>query len=227
MAKIRILIADDHELVREGIKKLVETEKDLECVALAGDGEEAIKLAKQLLPDVAIVDIAMPKKDGIEAAKEIKESCPSTKVIIISAYDYNRYVIASIKAGVDGYLLKKNLPADGLVNSIRLVTIGEKVFASEIASGFIEKLASIPNKNIVTFGHLSNREMEILRLAAKGMSTNNIASKLVISKQTVSTHFANIYKKMGVESRFEAVLYALKKGWVTVDEPDLDKVKDL
>lgn len=227
MAKKRILIADDHILVREGTKNLIETEDDLECVGLAGNGKEAIELAMQLLPDIAIIDIAMPKIDGIEAASEIKKSCPNTKIIIVSAYDYARYFVACIKAGVDGYLLKKDLPANGLINAIRLVIIGAKVFASEASEAVLKKLSKMPDKEVATFGRLGSRELEILRLSTRGLSSKDIATRLAISPPTVSTHFTNIYRKLGVESRFEAMLYALREGWITVAELDSDNSLDV
>ena len=147
MKKISIVVADDHTLFREGLRRLLNHEKDLECVALAQDGEEAVALTKQLMPDVVLIDIAMPKVDGIEAAKQIKSACPTTAVLILSAYKHDRYVYTCMRAGVDGYLLK-NMPPDELTNAVRLVHAGQAVFNLEATSGVLSRLFDIKDKDI-------------------------------------------------------------------------------
>ena len=218
MDKIKVLVADDHTLFRDGLCRLFEREKDIECVAVAKDGEEAVELTKKLLPDVVLIDVAMPKMDGIEAAKHIRATCPTTVILIVSAYDYEYYVRACIDAGADGYLLKNRTLGDSLIDAIRLVHAGEDVFDREIIKNTLQKLFTGKGRARLCLGELGNRELEILRLATQGMSNKKIASKLSISHQTVGTHFVNIFRKLGVESRLGAVLYAIKKGWVSIND---------
>lgn len=218
MDKITVLIADDHILFRDGLRRLFEDEEDIECVGMAGDGEEAVELTKNLHPDVVLIDIAMPKMDGIEAAKHIRAACPNSVILVISAYDYEHYVRACIDAGADGYLLKNRTLGDSLISAIRMVHAGEDVFDRKIIKNTVQGLLAGKGEKRLRWGGLGSRELEILRLAMKGMSNKEIASKLNISDQTVGTHFVNIFRKLGVESRLEAVLYALKKGWVNIHE---------
>lgn len=218
MNKIRVLVADDHVLVREGIRQLLEREKDIDCVALAEDGEEAVKLTQEFLPDVAIIDVAMPKMNGIEVVRRIKEFYPHTAILVLSAYKYDHYVVACIGSGADGYLLKENLPGGRLADAVRMVYTGESVFDHQVTSKIQRKLASGKDEKKLGSSVLGNRELQVLKLAAKGMSNKEISYQLAISYLTVGTHLVNIFKKLGVESRMEAALYALKEGWVSVDE---------
>ena len=217
MSKIRIIVADDHLLIRQGTSCLLEDEEDVECVGMAEDGEQAIKLAKEVLPDVAIIDVAMPKLNGIECTKELKRSCPNTKVLIISAYKRSHYVIAAIEAGADGYLLKDNMPSDGLIGAIRSLHEGRGVFDYKAISA-MRNLVISQTKGTTGFADLSSRELECIGHAMKGMTNKEIAAHLGISDQTVGSHFNHIFTKLGVESRAEAVLYALKEGWVDIDD---------
>ena len=217
MKKISILLADDHMLFREGLKRLLDHEEDLECVASAQDGEEAVALTKQLRPDVVLIDIAMPKVDGIEAAKQIKSACPETAVLILSAYKHDRYVYTCMKARVDGYLLKNMAPRE-LTNAIRLVHAGEAVFSLESTSGVLGRLFGVKDKEKTGVDDLHSRELEVLKLAAQGMISKDIASQLCISEHTVRSHFANIFRKLGAETRTEAVSLAFKKGLINMDD---------
>ena len=217
MEKIRILIADDHPAFREGLCRLLEGEEDLECVCKPSDGEEAVSLAKELLPDVAIIDVAMPKLNGIEAAKQIKAACPNTAILMVSAFGYESYILASLRAGAAGYLLKTT-PLRELTNAIRSVHTGEAVFDLKAASKILRRLTAEKGKEKEGLEELHRRELEVLKLAAKGISNKEIASKLTISERTVQTHLVNIFRKLGVSSRTEAVLHALKKGWLTLDD---------
>jgi NarL family two-component system response regulator LiaR len=217
MEKISILLADDHMLFREGLRRLLDHEEDLECVAVAQDGEEAVALTKQHRPDVVLIDIAMPKVDGIEAARQIKSACPKTAVLILSAYKHDRYVYTCMQARVDGYLLKNMAPRE-LTNAIRLVHAGEAVFSFEATSGILNKLFDVKDKEKAGAGALRSRELEVLKLAAQGMINKDIASQLCISEHTVRTHFANIFRKLGAETRAEAVSLAFKKGLITVED---------
>lgn len=219
MTKIRILLADDHVVVREGTRELLDREEDMEVVAEAGDGDEAVKLAARECPDVAIMDIAMPRLNGIEATKQIKVIHPSTAVLVLTAYDDDQYVFALLEAGAAGYLLK-NVRAAELVDAVRAVHSGESVLHPTIARKVINRFARPQEERREggTVEHLTERELEVLKLAAKGMTNREIAQELVISVRTVQVHLTNIFGKIGVGSRTEAVLHGLRKGWLTLED---------
>lgn len=220
MEKIRVLLAEDHVVVREGTRELIQREPDMEVVAEAGDGEEAVELSKRTRPDVVIMDIAMPKVNGIEATKLIKQELPTTAVLILTAYDNEQYIFALLEAGAAGYLLK-NVRRSELINAVRAVQRGESVLHPQIAAKVVERFRDArgpvaseePGREV-----LSERELEVLRLAGKGKSNKDIAGDLSLSIRTVQAHLGNIFNKLGVGSRTEAVLLALKKGWLTLDE---------
>ena len=217
--KIKLLVADDHPAFREGLCRLLEDEDDLEVVAKAVDGEEAIELANKVQPGVAIIDIAMPKLNGIEAAKQIKAACPTTSIIIVSAYNYERYILDSLRAGAAGYLLK-SVRGRELIDAIRAVHAGESVLHPAVARRVIEQLTTVtsgtPRTRVIE--PLSEREVEVLKLAAKGISNRDIAEELSLSPRTVQAHLGNIFNKLDVASRTEAVLYGLKRGWLTLED---------
>lgn len=219
MKKIRVLVADDHILVREGLSRLLEKERDIECIALAEDGEEAVRIAGELLPDVAIVDVSMPKMNGIQALREIKQVSPDTAILILSAYKYDHYVSACLEAGANGYLLKKNLPSDGVAAAVRMIHRGDSVYDREATNTIIRRMTG-KEKTAANSAELGKREVEVLKLAFEGKTNKEIACKLGISSLTVGTHFVNIFKKLGVESRMEAVVYALRKGLFSIDDLD-------
>jgi len=213
-----VLIADDHALFREGTRSLIEQENDMEVSGEASDGTEAVKLVKELRPHVVLMDIAMPKVNGIEATRQIKADYPATAVLILTAYDNDQYIVALLEAGAAGYLLKNVSGAD-LVNAIRAVHAGEAVLHPTIAKKVFSRLGSSGRQPPATSPEtdLSEREMEILKLAARGMSNQDIAAQLFLSRRTVQAHLANIFRKMDVGSRTEAVLQALRKGWLGLD----------
>lgn len=218
--KIRILIADDHALVREGTRRVLEQEPDLEVVGEAVDGEEAVELATSLKPDVAIVDVSMPKMDGIEATRRIKATCPSINVLILSAYDDDQFIFSLLEAGAAGYLLK-TIRSRELVDAVRAVYSGESVLHPSIARKVLNRFVSAagkPAEGKEPVGMLSEREMEVLKLAAKGLSNQDIAEKLCLSIRTVQGHLGHIFNKLQVGSRTEAVVRGLKEGWVTLDD---------
>lgn len=217
MSKIRVLVCDDHPAFREGLCRLLGDEEDIEIVAKATDGEETVRLAKELQPNVALIDIAMPKLRGIDAAKQIKETCPDTAILIISAYDYEAYFLACLRAGVAGFLLK-DAPLNEIVSAVRMVHSGKTVFGQKAAGDVLSRLATGTNEHGKAAKELHPREIQVLKLAAKGISNREIAKELVISERTVQTHLVNIFRKLGVTSRTEAVLCALKRGWLTIDE---------
>jgi len=220
MSKIKVVLADDHMLFREGTRRVIEQEPDLEVIGEAADGEEAIKLVSELRPHVALLDIAMPKLNGIEAAREIKARNPATALLILTAYDNDQYIYAILEAGAAGYLLK-NVGRQQLVSAIRAVHAGESVLHPAIARKVFGRLATTGPKPDPSPGQdfeLSNREMEILLLAAKGMNNQEIADRLFLSRRTIQSHLGNIFNKMKVGSRTEATIKAFGKGWLTMDD---------
>lgn len=219
MSRVTILLVDDHAVVREGTRQLLERELDLEVVAEAGDGEEAVRLARLHAPDIVVMDIAMPKLNGIEATRQIKATHPRISILALSAYDDDQYIFALLEAGAAGYLLK-NVSAEELVKAIRAVAAGEAVLHPTIARRVLNRFAPTVDRQPTAdaLEHLTDREVEILKLAARGLKNQEIAHELSLSVRTVQTHLSNIFSKMGVGSRTEAVLEALRRGWITLQE---------
>jgi len=219
MEKIKILLAEDHVVVREGTRELIQHEDDMEVVGEAGDGEEAVELATQTHPDVIIMDVNMPKLNGIEATKQIKVKLPSTAILILSAYDNDQYISALLEAGAAGYLLK-NIKGKELIDAVRAVHAGESVLHPKIARKVLNRLIT-PGSRIDSepaVNVLSERELEVLKLAAKGLNNRDIADQLFLSIRTVQAHLGNIFNKLDVGSRTEAILVGLKKGWFSVED---------
>lgn len=217
MDKIKILIADDHPPFIEGLTLLFEREPDLEVIGTSSDGEQAVKLARQLQPDVVILDVAMLKLNGIEAAKQIKADRPETAVLMLSAYGYEPYLISSLQAGVSGYLLKSS-PVTELTRAIRSIHDGQAIFDFEAVKKVLRGLVTDPGSKQKGLHGLHQRELEVLRLAAKGISNKDIAQQLGIGNRTVQTHLLRIFHKLEVNSRTEAVFHALKRGWLALDD---------
>ncbi len=216
--KIRILIADDHAVVREGTRQLLEQEVDLEVVAEASDGEEAVQLVGRYKPDVVIMDINMPKLDGIEATKKIKELYPMVSVLILSAYDDDQFVFSLIEGGAAGYLLKSASGRE-IINAVRAVHSGESALHPSIARKVLNRFAiSAKPKEEKPEEPLTERELEVLKLATRGMSNQEIADKLYLSLRTVDAHLSHIFNKLQVGSRTEAVVRGLKQGWITFND---------
>jgi NarL family two-component system response regulator LiaR len=217
MDKIKVLLAEDHVIVREGTREFVQREPDMEVVGEAGDGEEAVKLATKLKPDVIVMDIAMPKLNGIEATKKIKALHPSIAILILTAYDYDQYIFALLEAGAAGYLLK-GVQAHEVIDAIRAVYAGESVLHPVVARRVVNRLVSPASSEGEATELLSEREMEVLKLAATGVSNKEIAQQLFLSPRTVQVHLGNIFSKLGVASRTEAILYGLKRGLLTLED---------
>jgi len=219
LGEIRVLIADDHAVVREGTRQILEHEPDLKVVAEAADGDEAVKLTGSSKPDVAIIDISMPRVDGIEATKQIKTLYPQVAILILTAYDDDQFVFSLMEAGAAGYLLK-SVRGSELVEAIRAVYSGESVLHPSIARKVLNRFVPSLDKGQRQEPPetLSQREMEVLQLATQGLSNQDIADELSLSLRTVQAHLGHIFNKLRVSSRTEAVVRALKEGWITLDD---------
>jgi DNA-binding NarL/FixJ family response regulator len=217
MGKIKVLLAEDHVLVREGIRRFLEKESDIEVVGEAGDGEQMVALAKKLRPDVIVADVAMPKLSGIEATKQIKEMHLPVAILILSAYDYDQYIFALLEAGAAGYLLK-DISGQELVDSIYAISRGDSVLHPTVARKVMQRFRNTTKTHeLRSFEFLTDREIEVLKLAAQGKSNREIADELSVSVRTVEAHLGHIFDKLEVNSRTEAVILALKKGWVGLE----------
>jgi len=215
MDEIKVLIADDHTVVRKGIRALLETEPGITVVGEAADGEDAIHKALALKPDVILMDLVMPKLDGVQAIKELREKLPEIKVLVLTSFAEDRRIVAAIEAGALGYLLKDSSPED-LVRAIREVHRGESSLHPKAAQQLIKKLqrpAEEPERE-----KLTARERKVLALIARGLSNREIARELSISEPTVRTHVSNILRKLGLKSRTQAALYALRQGLASLEE---------
>lgn len=216
--KIKILLADDHAVVRESIHKFLSRQDDFMVVGECGDGVEAVDMAKKLRPDVIVMDIAMPKLSGIDATRLIKESHPGSAILILTAYDYDEYVFAVLEAGAAGYMLK-DITSRQLVDAIRAVNRGESILhpvaARKVANHFSHQGKQLESK---PQDLLSEAEMEVLKAAANGLSNKDIAQELCLSVRTVEARLTSVFNKLGVGSRTEAVIRGLKAGWFTLND---------
>ncbi len=217
--KITVLLADDHPLLRQALKSLLEKEDDFEIVAEAGDGEEAARLATELRPDVVIMDISMPKLDGLEATRQIKAACPETAVLALTVHNDDQSILEILQAGAAGYLVK-SVFGDEVVQAIRAVVTGDMVLSPSIGQRLLKYAARYPTKPVLLKAgeKLSTRELEILKLTAKGMMNKDIALSLGLELRTVKGHLSNIFSKLGVGSRTEAVITGLRAGFLSLDD---------
>ena len=213
-AVVRLAVVDDQTLFRTGLTSLLGEDERVEVVGQAVDGAEAVKQAAKLKPDVVLMDIKMPNVDGIEATRQIVELVPGIKVLILTTFETDSQVIQALKAGASGYVLKDSSAA-AIVSSIVAVMSGEKVMASAVANRVLDMLTGTATPKEFYDG-LTNREIEILKLLANGMANKQIAYRLKISEKTVRNHVSNMYEKLGIYDRSQAVLYAVKKGLVEV-----------
>jgi DNA-binding NarL/FixJ family response regulator len=213
---IRVVLADDHAVVRKGIREFLDSADDIKVVAEAGDGDRAVELVAKHRPDVAVLDIQMPGSSGIEATRQIKAEYPEVMVLILTAYDDDPYVFALLQAGASGYVLK-TASSQELVQAVRAVAVGESALDPGVAQKVVQQLArGRPPGGEHLVEALTERELQILELVAKGMTNKGIGQQLGISDRTVQGHLANIYGKLNVSSRTEAVTEALKQGWITL-----------
>ncbi len=219
MSPIRLLLADDHRLFRQGLRHLCEAAGDLRVVGEAEDGEQAVRLARQLRPDVALMDIQMPRLDGVEATRQIVESCPETRVIVLTMYREERYVFDAIRAGAQGYLLK-DADEQELLAAIRAVARGEALVDPGLASRLLDEFRRLSRLEARQEGleELTEGEMEVLRLVAQGADNKSVARTLHLSERTVANRLSEIYRKLHVNSRTQAALLALKKGWASLEK---------
>jgi DNA-binding NarL/FixJ family response regulator len=206
---IKILIVDDHPVVREGIGAMLKREPDFKIVGEATNGLEAVGKASELAPDVILMDLRMPEMDGVEAITRIKQDMPDTKFIILTTFSDDEYIFKGIAAGARAYLLK-DAPREELFKAIRAVSRGESLIQPVVASKVLDKLAELSKKS-PSAETLSEREIEVLKLMAKGVSNSNIADELSITQSTVKTHITSIFQKLNVTTRTEAVTTALKR----------------
>lgn len=215
MKKIRLLVVDDHVVVRKGLMAILETEPGIEVVGEAGDGNEAVEKACTLQPDVVLMDLVMPGMDGIEATRLIKQRVPQVQVLVLTSFSTNDKVIPSLSAGATGYLLKDASPEE-LVKAIEQVAQGEGALHPAVTRYVLGQIKNMPDEPAPE-EELTEREKEVLQYMAQGYSNAEIARLLVVSNATVHTHVSRILSKLNVSSRTQAVLYALKRGIVSLD----------
>ena len=213
---IRILIADDHAIVRKGIRALLATEPDIEVIGEASDGAAALALAQSLCPDVVLMDLVMPRLDGIEATRQIAIKQPGARILVLTSFAADDKVFPAIKAGALGYLLKDSDP-EVLVEAIHQVYRGEPSLEPSIARKVLQELAQPPKRDL-TPDPLTVRELDVLRLVAQGKNNREIATQLVITEMTVRTHVSNILSKLHLASRTQAALYALREGIASLED---------
>jgi len=218
MPRIRVLLAEDHTIVRQGLRSLLEGEPDIEVIGEASDGREALQKVQQLRPDIVLMDIAMPLLNGLEATRQIRQQFPDVKVLILSMHANEEYVLETLRAGASGYLLKESALAD-LVAAIRATRRGEFFLSPAISRTVIEAyLRQAEATEIDNFERLTNREREVLQLIAEGYSMREIAELLHISEKTARAHRSNIMRKLDLHSTADLVRYAIRKG-ITRSDP--------
>ena len=214
MDKIKILLADDHAIMRDGIRALLSLYDDIEIVGEASEGKEAIEKAQELIPDVVVMDIAMPGMDGLEATRRIKKNNPKVKILVLTQHDNREYILSAIKAGAAGYVPKKALGSE-LVSAIRAVCKGDSFLYPSAAATLIKDYLRRTDEE--PYDRLTAREREILKLIAEGHTSREIAGKLFVSLKTVLGHRTKIMQKLDIHNRTELIRYAVRKGLITMD----------
>jgi DNA-binding NarL/FixJ family response regulator len=214
MSKIRVLIVDDHAILREGIRALLAAHDDIEVVGEAADGREAVEKVHQLTPDVVLMDVAMPLMDGLEATRRIRKGNPKAKVLILTQYDNKEYILSSIKVGASGFVPKR-VVASELVSAIRAVHLGDSFLhpsaAKFLIEDYLQKVGEDP------YDSLTDREREVLKLVAEGRTNSEIADLLSVSVKTVLGHRTSVMEKLDIHNRTELIKYAIRKGLISVD----------
>lgn len=212
MTKLRIMLAEDHETVREGLKMIVNAQDDMEVVGLASDGREAVAIAQELLPDVLVMDISMPKLNGLKATEKLTEICPQVKVLTLSRHADDGYVRELLNAGAWAYVLKQSAPSE-LIHAIRAVAGGGKYIDPKLAGKVMESYSEKAPRGEAK-GNLTDRESEVLRHIALGYSNKEIGARLSLSVKTIEVHKANAMRKLNITSRIDLVRYAIFQGWL-------------
>jgi NarL family two-component system response regulator LiaR len=210
---ITVLIVDDHEVVRQGVRAFLDAQAELSVVGEAGSGSEAVKLAEEIIPDVVLMDLIMPGMDGVEASRRIKNLSPRTQIVILTSYHDDEHIFPALQAGAISYVLK-DVKMDELVDAVKRAAVGEATLHPRVAARIIQELHGTASEEINPFTELTDREMETLRLIAKGLSNSDIATEMVISEHTVKGHVSNILSKLHLADRTQAAVYAWRKGVV-------------
>ncbi len=215
MRNIRILLADDHNLFRQGLRQICELKGGFQVVGEAADGEAAVALAAELNPDIILIDINMPRLNGIDATTQIIENNPAARVIILTMFREDQHLFNAIKAGAQGYLLK-NADAQELIDGVHQVVRGEALIDAQMTARVMTEFRRISKdaEDNTAVAQLTSGEMDVLQLAAQGLSNKSIADKLDLSPQTIANRMRQVYQKLGVDNRTQAALYALRMGWV-------------
>lgn len=218
MNKIRVLIAEDHAIVRAGVRMLLESQPDIQVIGEAENGRQALDLVAQLNPDLVLMDVAMPEMNGLEATQRIKEAFPGVQVLVLTMHEDERYFFQILQAGASGYVVKGASPAD-LLSAVRAVALGQAYLypsvAKQLLDDYLKRVDSGEEKD--SYDGLSGREREVLRLIAEGRTSRTIAEELVLSVNTVERHRANIMGKLNLHGRSELIRYAIRKGLINID----------
>lgn len=214
---ISVLLVDDHSVVRQGVRAFLVTQPDLTVVGEAASGEEAVRLAEQTVPDVILMDLIMPNMDGVEATRRVKQVSPRSQVVVLTSYHEDEHIFPALKAGALSYILK-DVSAEELASAVRKAAAGEAVLHPRVAARVIRELQGRREETANVFTELSERELEVLKLIADGMSNAEIAEKLVLSEKTVKGHVSNILSKLHLVDRTQAAVYAWRQGVVRKDQ---------
>lgn len=211
--KITVLLVDDYAMVRQGVRAFLATQPDIDVVAEAGTGEEAVALAAQHIPDVILMDLVMPGMDGVEATRAVKQVSPRTQVVVLTSYHEDEHIFPALKAGALSYILK-DLSAEELAGAVRKAAAGEAVLNSNVATRVIKEMQGIRAEGINPYTQLSERELEVLKLIAAGLSNAEMAARLFLSEKTIKGHVSNILSKLQLGDRTQAAVYAWREGVV-------------
>ncbi len=218
MSNMRVLIADDHVIVREGLRALLETQPDIEIVGEAANGEEAINKTSELQPDIVLMDITMPVMNGLEATRQIKQNNPDVKILVLTMHEGDEYFFKFLDTGASGYFVKGGSSSE-LISALHTVSQGDvflyPTMAKKLLTDYLQRVKAGSGKEI--YDGLTKREREVLKLIAEGYTNSEIAERLVLSPTTVQTHRAHIMAKLGLRSRTELIKYALRRGFITLD----------